>query len=355
MNFYIDNGLISYDEVISAFQKGHIEKDDLKQYFLDTLPNSRSEYVHDKINSVIEDINEGRFPVCYKVKPEMVGYVLGNIPEEELAKNMLLKKFSRHTDVKDIDLSFITTAEFDGRNKNDVVRISSVIADDGYDKSIEFPVDDVHIKLSDVTPTFSYSVPDLCEEDDYIPLSRNVIMDKTAPDDETFIKESSEKFSKIKTKFKNTINTLNESYDFTSQFTETKNGLVMEIRDFVTLPEVTTDIEFATTSKTPFSDFLDILETATNNIEKFPNKADEIILLCDAIKDYRDSFTNEYSFVDVVHKLDINYIAFNTSKEEKINIFENRENAYMDYNELKELYENKLNEDVKYDMNDKDI
>lgn len=84
-------------------------------------------------------------------------------------------------------------------------------------------------------------------------------------------------------------------------------------------------------------------------------KADEIILLCDAIKDYRDSFTNEYSFVDVVHKLDINYIAFNTSKEEKINIFENRENAYMDYNELKELYENKLNEDVKYDMNDKDI
>ena len=227
MNFYIDNGLISYDEVISAFQKGHIEKDDLKQYFLDTLPNSRSEYVHDKINSVIEDINEGRFPVCYKVKPEMVGYVLGNIPEEELAKNMLLKKFSRHTDVKDIDLSFITTAEFDGRNKNDVVRISSVIADDGYDKSIEFPVDDVHIKLSDVTPTFSYSVPDLCEEDDYMPLSRNVIMDKTAPDDETFIKESSEKFSKIKTKFKNTINTLNESYDFTLQFTETKNGLVM--------------------------------------------------------------------------------------------------------------------------------
>lgn len=355
MNFYIDNGLISYDEVISAFQKGHIEKDDLKQYFLDTLPNSRSEYVHDKINSVIEDINEGRFPVCYKVKPEMVGYVLGNIPEEELAKNMLLKKFSRHTDVSDIDLSFVTIAEFDGRNKNDVIRISSVIADDGYGKSIEFSVDDVHIKLSDVTPTFSYFVPDLCKEDDYMPISRNVIMDNTAPDEENFVKESSEKFSKIRSKFKDTIDTLKETYDFTTRFTETKNGLAMEIRDFTTLPEVITDIEFATTSKTPFSDFLDILDTATNNIEKFPNKADEIILLCDAIKDYRDSFTNEYSFVDVVHKLDINYIAFNVSKKDKIDIFENRENTYIDYNELKELYESKLNKDVTYDMNDKDI
>ena len=75
----------------------------------------------------------------------------------------------------------------------------------------------------------------------------------------------------------------------------------------------------------------------------------------DAIKDYCDSFTNEYSFVDVVHKLDINYIAFNTSKEEKINIFENRENAYMDYNELKELYENKLNKDITHNINEKDI
>lgn len=59
MNFYIDNGLISYDEVISAFQKGHFEKDDLRQYFLDIYSNT--DYVHDKINSVIEDINEGRF------------------------------------------------------------------------------------------------------------------------------------------------------------------------------------------------------------------------------------------------------------------------------------------------------
>lgn len=353
MNFYIDNGLISYDEVISAFQKGHFKKDDLRQYFLDIYSNT--DYVHDKINSVIEDINEGRFPVCYKVKPEIAGYVLGNIPEEELAKNMLLKNFLRYSDVSDIDLSFVTTAEFDGRDKNDVVRISSVIADDNYGRYIEFPVEDVNIALSDVTPTFSYFVPDLCQEDNYMPLSRNVIMDGIVPDDENFIKESSEKFSKIRNKFKDTIDTLKESYDFTARFTENKNGLIMEIRDFTTLPEVITNIEFATTSKTPFSDFLDILETATNNIEKFPNKADEIILLCDAIKDYRDSFTNEYSFVDVVHKLDINYIAFNVSKKDKIDIFENRENAYIDYNELKELYESKFNKDVTYDMNDKNI
>ena len=353
MNFYIDNGLISYDEVISAFQKGHFEKDDLRQYFLDIYSNT--DYVHDKINSVIEDINEGRFPVCYKVKPEITGYVLGNIPEEELVKNMLLKNFLRYSDVSNIDLSFVTTAEFDGRDKNDVVRISSVIADDGYGKSIEFPVDDVHIALSDVTPTFSYFVPDLCKEDNYMPLSRNVIMEGVSYDDKTFMNECEENFSKIRNKFKDTLDTLKESYDFTARFTENKNGLIMEIRDFTTLPEVITDIEFSTTSKTPFSDFLDILETATNNIEKFPNKADEIILLCDAIKEYRDSFTNEYSFVDVVHKLDINYIAFNVSKKDKIDIFENRENAYIDYNELKELYENKLNKDVTYNMNEKDI
>lgn len=129
----------------------------------------------------------------------------------------------------------------------------------------------------------------------------------------------------------------------------------MEMRDFTTLPDVITDIEFTTTSKTPFSDFMDILETAVNNIEKFPNKADEIILLCDAIKDYRDSFTNEYSFVDVVHKLDINYIAFNVSKKDRIDILENRENAYIDYNELKELYESKLNKDITRNINEKDI
>lgn len=305
------------------------------------------------VSDIIERIDNGNFPICYQFSD--FNDVLRGFPYDETCKIMMEGNFGMSDFPEPYFAQVVVNAEFDGRNKNDVVRISSVIADDGYGKSIEFPVDDVHIKLSDVMPTFSYSVPNLCKEDDYMPISRNVIMDKTAPDDETFIKESSEKFSKIRNKFKNTINTLNESYDFTSQFTETKNGLVMEIRDFVTRPEVTTDIEFATTSKTPFSDFLDILETATNNIEKFPNKADEIILLCDAIKDYRDSFTNEYSFVDVVHKLDINYIAFNTSKEEKINIFENRENAYMDYNELKELYENKLNEDVKYDMNDKDI
>ena len=46
----------------------------------------------------------------------------------------------------------------------------------------------------------------------------------------------------------------------------------MEMRDFTTLPEVITDIEFTTTSKTPFSDFMDILETAVNNIEKFDGK-----------------------------------------------------------------------------------
>lgn len=353
MNFYIDNGLISYDEVISAFQKGHFEKDDLRQYFLDIYSNT--DYVHDKINSVIEDINEGRFPVCYKVNPEIAAYVLGNIPEEELAKNMLLKNFLRYSDVSDIDLSFVTTAEFDGRDKNDVVRISYIIADDNYGRHIEFPVDDVHIALSDVTPTFSYFVPDLCKEDNYMPLSRNVIMEGVSYDDKTFMNECEENFSKIRNKFKDTLDTLKESYDFTARFTENKNGLIMEIRDFTTLPEVITDIEFATTSKTPFSDFLDILETATNNIEKFPNKADEIILLCDAIKDYRDSFTNEYSFVDVVHKLDINYIAFNVSKKDKIDIFENRENAYIDYNELKELYESKLNKDITRNINEKDI
>lgn len=355
MNFYIDNELISYDDVIEAFQKGHTEKDDLRQYFLDNLPNSSSEYVHDKINSVIEDINDGWFPVCYKVKPEIAGYVLGNIFEEELAKNMLLKNFARYRDMSEIDLSFVTTAEFDGRTNNDVVRISSVIADDNCGRCIEFPVEDVHIALSDVTPTFSYFVPDLCKEDNYMPLSRNVIMDGISYDDKSFMNECEENFSKIRNKFKDTLDTLKESYDFTARFTESKNGLVMEMRDFTTLPEVITDIEFTTTSKTPFSDFMDILETAVNNIEKFPNKVDEIILLCDAIKDYRDSFTNEYSFVDVVHKLDINYIAFNVSKKDRIDILDNRENAYIDYNELKELYESKLNKDITYDINEKDI
>lgn len=262
MNFYIDNGLISYDEVISAFQKGHFEKDDLRQYFLDIYSNT--DYVHDKINSVIEDINDGRFPVCYKVKPEIAGYVLGNIPEEELAKNMFLKNFARYSDISDIDLSFVTTAEFDGRDKNDVVRISSIIADDNYGRCIEFPVEDVHIALSDVTPTFSYFVPDLCKEDNYMPLSRNVIMEGVSYDDKSFMNECEENFSKIRNKFKDTLDTLKESYDFTARFTESKNGLVMEMRDFTTLPEVITDIEFTTTSKTPFSDFMDIMSRYDN-------------------------------------------------------------------------------------------
>lgn len=359
MNFYIDNGLISYDEVISAFQKGHIEKNDLRQYFLDTLPNSRSEYVHDKINSVIEDINEGRFPVCYKVKPEMVGCVLGNISKEELAKAMLTENFARYSDISDIDLNFISIANFDKKTDNDVVWLHSVIASDDVGKTVEFPIN-MYIPMADVTPTFSYSVPEICKEDHYMPLGKNIQMEGVSPIEEIFKKENTEKFLNIKDKFENIITTLNEDFEIVPYFKEVKNEIIMELRDYIVLPEVYTQVEFNTTSITPFSDFMDVLKISLDNAEKFPNKADEIILICDAIREYSDSFesnslSNEYSFVNVSHKLELNYITFHTEKSEKIPILEGRSSLYVDYNELKSLYENKLKTDVTHNIAEKDI
>lgn len=359
MNFYIDNGLISYDEVISAFQKGHIEKNDLRQYFLDTLPNSSSEYVHDKINSVIEDINEGRFPVCYKVKPEMVSCVLGNISKEELAKAMLIENFARYSDISEIDLNFISIANFDKKTDNDVVWLHSVIASDDVGKTVEFPIN-MYIPMADVTPTFSYSVPEIGKEDHYMPLGKNIQMEGVSPIEEIFKKENTEKFLNIKDKFESIITTLNEDFKIVPYFKEVKNEIIMELRDYTVLPEVYTQVEFNTTSITPFSDFMDVLKISLDNAEKFPNKADEIILICDAIREYSDSFesnslSNEYSFVNVSHKLELNYITFNTEKSEKIPILEGRSSLYVDYNELKNLYEEKLKRDVTYDMNDKDI
>ena len=343
--------------LISAFQKGHFEKDDLRQYFLDIYSNT--DYVHDKINSVIEDIKEGRFPVCYKVKPEMVGYVLGNIPEEELAKAMLIENFARYSDISEIDLNFISIANFDKKTDNDVIWLHSVIASDDNGKTLEFPIN-MFIPMTDVTPTFTYSVPDICKEDHYMPLGKNVQKEAISPIEEILKKESKEKFLNIKDNFDSIINVLKEDFEIVPYFKEVKNGIIMELRDYKVLPEVYTQVEFDTTSITPFSDFMDVLKISLDNAEKFPNKADEIILICDTIREYSDSFesnflSNEYLFVNVSHKLELNYITFNTKKYDKIPILEDRSSLYVDYNELKELYESKLNKNVTYDINEKDI
>jgi len=77
----------------------------------------------------------------------------------------------------DIDLKFIANAQFDGREQNDVFRISHIIADDGYTKDIEFPVDDVYVALHDTKPVLNFFIPEMCKERDYMPSHRNVVME----------------------------------------------------------------------------------------------------------------------------------------------------------------------------------
>lgn len=364
MKFDIDNELISYNDVIEAFVKGNTSKDDFRQYFFDKFKISQKDYntarnIKENIDSVINYIDEGRLNVCYQVDSDMTGCVLGNIPYENLIKAMVIDKFARHSDISDIDLKFIAIANFDKKTDNDVVWLHSVIASDDVGKTVEFPIN-MYIPMADVTPTFSYSVPEICKEDHYMPLGKNIQMEGISPIEEVFKKENTEKFLNIKDKFESIITTLNEDFEIVPYFKEVKNEIIMELRDYTVLPEVYTQVEFNTTSITPFSDFMDVLKISLDNAEKFPNKADEIILICDAIREYSDSFesnslSNEYSFVNVSHKLELNYITFNTEKFEKIPILEGRSSLYVDYNELKNLYENKLKTDVTHNIAEKDI
>lgn len=161
MKFDIDNELISYNDVIEVFVKGNTSKDDFRQYFSDKFKISQKDYnttrnIKENIDSVINYIDEGRLNVCYQVDSDMTGCVLGNIPYENLIKAMTMDKFARHSDISDIDLKFIANAQFDGREQNDIFRISHIIADDGYTKDIEFPVDDVYVALHDTKPVLNF-------------------------------------------------------------------------------------------------------------------------------------------------------------------------------------------------------
>ena len=332
----------------------------LDNIFFDKFKISQKDYntarnIKENIDSVINYIDEGRLNVCYQVDSDMTGCVLGNIPYENLIKAMVIDKFARHSDISDIDLKFIANAQFDGREPNDVFRISHIIADDGCTKDIEFPVDDVYVALHDTKPVLNFFIPEMCKERDYMPSHRNVVMELPVVNNE-FISESAYKFTETKNFVKNVIDYIENRFDTVMAFEDTKNGLSVELREWKVLPDVITTIDVNTNSKTPFSDFMNKLDVVNGNItDTDRNNAEYIVEICNGLCNYPEINSKEVTLTDVSHKLELNYITFNTEKFEKIPILEGRSSLYVDYNELKNLYENKLKTDVTHNIAEKDI
>lgn len=350
MKFDIDNELISYNDVIEAFVKGNTSKDDFRQYFSDKFKISQKDYnttrnIKENIDSVINYIDEGRLNVCYQVDSDMTGCVLGNIPYENLIKAMTMDKFARHSDISDIDLKFIANAQFDGREQNDVFRISHIIADDGYTKDIEFPVDDVYVALHDTKPVLNFFIPEMCKERDYMPSHRNVVMELPAVNNE-FISESTYKFTETKNFVKNVIDYIENRFDTVMAFEDTKNGLSVELREWKALPDVITTIDVNTNSKTPFSDFMNKLDVVSGNItDTDRNNAEYIVEICNGLCNYPEINSKEVTLTDVSHKLDVEQIAFNRSAEDVERLLGNRFSSHITETEFINLYkeENSVN------------